>query len=402
MDREQLLLEIRSALLHLDDPVYLESHPLAARLSLVTQTSEASLGQLLRRTLRLAIEALDPGAGTPVSTPEARCYQVLHRYAIARQSVIAIASQLDISERQAYRALRRGIEALARILFPEGESGASGSPAGSRSTAEPRLREALDRLSAASDQEVDVTRLVRDVVESARPLAQSRSIDMVLVSEAEGTRVAANRVMLRQAILNLASHAISAHTAERLILRLCRAGENVCVEFTYRPQAGIDLTRPQSPYVIATQLLDMLSLSWSRRETDEGTVTISIAIPLTREHTVLIVDDNEGLVQLFRRYLQQHPYRVSAAHNYAQALEIMASLQPDVLIIDVLMPDLDGWEVLQALRAHKSAAKTRCIVCSIINDPQLAAALGADAFLHKPVDRARLLQTIEAVLSSPT
>jgi CheY-like chemotaxis protein len=401
--REQLILEVRNALLHLDDPVYLESHPLARRLSFVAQTSEPSRGQLLRRTLRLAIEALDPGVSTPISAPDARSYQVLHRYAIAKQSIIAIARQLDISERQAYRALRRATEAVAQMLFPEDGGDAEGALlATPRAPAEPGLREALDRLSAARDQQVDIIALVRDVVESVRPLAESRGIEIVLSSEAQGTRVASNRVILRQAVLNLASHGISSCTGDRLVARVYPAGEQVCVEIAYQSQPSAECGQPASPYAVAAQLLDTLGLDWRHSEMDACTACISISIPLTKEHTVLIVDDNEGLVELFRRYLQLQPYRVYAARDYDQALEMMDSLQPDVMIVDVLMPERDGWEVLQALQTRDVATKTRFIVCSIINDPQLAAALGAAGFLHKPVDRAHLLQTIQTVLSSPT
>jgi len=67
-------------------------------------------------------------------------------------------------------------------------------------------------------------------------------------------------------------------------------------------------------------------------------------------------------------------------------------IHPDVVILDVMMPDRDGWEVLQTLRRSKAGSEARVLVCSIINDPQLAKALGADGFLHKPVDRASLLQ----------
>ena len=61
------------------------------------------------------------------------------------------------------------------------------------------------------------------------------------------------------------------------------------------------------------------------------------------------------------------------------------------------MPTRDGWEVLQEIRQNEAGAKAKVLVCSIINDPDLAAAMGADGFLHKPVDRASLLQALKSL-----
>jgi len=401
-DRNRLHSEVRSALLHLDDPVYLESHPLAQRLFPAPQAADPSRGQMLRRALRTAIESLDPGARAPESAPAARCYQVLHRYAIGRQSIIGIAGDLGISERQAYRALRHATEALARVLLPQE---APTAPAARQGAPEPEgapLREALDQISVGAEDEVEVVGLVRGVVETARVLAQSRGMQVLLSpGDAENIRVTANRVILRQALLNLASHVISSHMGDTLAVQLYRAEGSVCVRFVCRPGRSASSAQPGCPRATAEQLLGILGLHCRWEEAGQGVAHVTVSIPLAKEPTVLIVDDNEGLAQLFRRYLQRQPYRVHVAHSYAEAMEALERVQPDLMIVDVLMPDRDGWEVLQTLRARETAVKTRFIVCSIINDPQLAAALGAHAFLRKPVSREQLLQTVESVLSSP-
>lgn len=402
MDRNRLHQQVRSALLHLDDPVYLESHPLAQRLFPAAQAPGPSRGQMLRRALRAAIDTLNPGPSTPDSAPAARCYQVLHRYAIGGHSIIRIASDLDISERQAYRALRHATEAVARVLLPEeGARAAQGAPCAPEPDGAP-LPEALDQISVGVEDEVDVAGLVRGVVETARALAQSRGMQVLFSpGDAETVCVTANRVMLRQALLSLASHIISSHAGDTVAVQLYRCEGGVCVQFAYHPAPSASSPQPGCPRATAEQLLGMLGLRCCWDEGDDDTARVTVSLPLAKEPTVLIVDDNEGLAQLFRRYLQRQPYHVHVAHSYAQALETMEHVQPDVMILDVLMPDRDGWEVLQTLRAREAAVKTRFIVCSIINDPQLATALGAHAFLRKPVSREQLLQTVEAVLSSP-
>jgi len=114
--KDPYLSNLRKALIRLHDPAYLESHPLARRIAFIAQAPTLSRGQLLRRTLRLSIEALDPGPEVPANSPEARPYQILRARYISQQGITRIAQQLGIGERQAYRELRRGLEALAQIL----------------------------------------------------------------------------------------------------------------------------------------------------------------------------------------------------------------------------------------------------------------------------------------------
>jgi CheY-like chemotaxis protein len=406
---EELLSELRSALAHLDDPPYLENHPLTKRLSFISQAPALSRGQLLRRTLRLVIETLDPGQDVPRSAPEARSYEVLQRYAIAKESMIAIASRLDISERQAYRELRCATEALAQILSEmttdraEGLALLEAKAPGSAPERAARVLEDIERLSRAGSEELDIVRLVISAVESVRNLARERRLEIELEAGTEPLGIMANRVMLRQAVLNLLSHAVSSQEAGHITVQLDRAEQNATVELFYTPPPDHIPPDSEGPYAVATQILNSLGIRWGQETSADGMRRIWLAIPLAQEHTVLIVDDNEGLIALFRRYLRPLPYRVVGVTRAAEALAMVDQLRPELVILDVMMPDRDGWEVLETLRAMPSlndGHRLRVIVCSIINDPQLAAALGADAFLHKPVDQASLLHAISGVFSS--
>jgi CheY-like chemotaxis protein len=69
------------------------------------------------------------------------------------------------------------------------------------------------------------------------------------------------------------------------------------------------------------------------------------------------------------------------------------------MLLDVMMPRRDGWELLRVMRQQPAEHPVRVIVCSIIDDPQMARALGADGFLRKPIDEQRLVQALEGVLA---
>lgn len=402
LEQTELLSQLRQALAHLDDPLYLECLDLARQISTVAQSPDLSRGQNLRRALQLAIAALDPVENRAPPEVEPRSYQVLCRYAIAKESMVAIARQLDISQRQAYRELHRGIEALASILndlAPSAElpGGIGQGPVDSRAV---KVRTELQRLAGAEAQEIDIGALLAGIVESVRALAEERQVVVQFADDATGLHVAANRVMLRQAILNLLSHIVSAHRGETVSVELERVEADARVRMRYRPASGPDLAQSESPYAVAVQLVNALGLRWTENSDPNGDHRITIYIPLVKRRSVLVVDDNEGMIALYTRYLRRRPFYLVGARDYRDALAKLAEVQPEVIILDVMLPNQDGWEVLQALRAQPAGKRARIIICSIINDPDLARALGADAFLHKPVDRQSLLEALDRVLAS--
>jgi len=175
------------------------------------------------------------------------------------------------------------------------------------------------------------------------------------------------------------------------------------MRFTYRAAEPLPkVLGSGQPYAVALQLLETLNVAWNREDSPDGTARISVHIPLAKKHSILVVDDNPGLIRLFERYLHGRSYRLFSATTIAEAWELMARTQPEVVILDVMMPQRDGWELLETLRQRETNRKTRVLICSIINDPDLAAALGADAFLHKPVDQLSLLRALDSLLSSTT
>ena len=403
-ESEEQLAQLRRAIAHLDDPAFLESHPLTEQIGFIAQAPQMSRGQLLRRTLRLAIEALDPGTESPPNSPDNRPYEVLQRYAIAKQSMTSIASKLDISERHAYRALHQALEALTQIL-----QGLAADPSSSVNALEDktltraaRVREEIERLAQGSNQDVDICELVSAAVENARHLAEGSNLQISLHLEELCLNVVVNRVMLRQAILNLLSYMVRAEAGNTISVQVQRLHKLALVRFRHQPGPLDDLPQSGSPYAIALQLLDSLGIQCVSRQGEDDVTETLLTVPLASEHTVLIVDDNEGTIALFTRYLRRRSYRVVGVTSGARVLEAVNEAHPDVIILDVMMPDRDGWEILEEIRASEAGARTRIIVCSVINDPQLASALGADGFMHKPVSQASLLQALESSLSRET
>ena len=80
-----------------------------------------------------------------------------------------------------------------------------------------------------------------------------------------------------------------------------------------------------------------------------------------------------------------------AATNGRDGIRLAQELVPHAILLDVMMPEIDGWEVLQTLRTNTQTAAIPVVVCSIFNDPDLAYSLGASLVLSKPVSRDAVL-----------
>ena len=117
---------------------------------------------------------------------------------------------------------------------------------------------------------------------------------------------------------------------------------------------------------------------------------------------ILVVDDEEHIVMILKDSLEFSGFQVETAFNGEEALESVAKGHPDLIVLDIGMPKLDGWEVCRRL---KSGADTRQIPIIILtayaqmSDQKKGAALGADRFVTKPCDLTYLVEEINALLA---
>ena len=105
-------------------------------------------------------------------------------------------------------------------------------------------------------------------------------------------------------------------------------------------------------------------------------------------------------MRLLRRYVSGTRYTLIEATDPGQAERLAQELQPDVIVLDVMIPEVDGWELLGRLQTYPATQHIPIIVCTILVQKELALALGAAAYLRKPVSRNDFLTALDRVLSS--
>jgi DNA-binding response OmpR family regulator len=125
-----------------------------------------------------------------------------------------------------------------------------------------------------------------------------------------------------------------------------------------------------------------------------GVVQVALDGP-TRQ--ALVIDDNTHAATLLRIHLESIGFQVRCAQDAQNAVQMAQQLPPDLITLDLLMPDASGWAVLERLRAHEELEAVPVVIVSILADEQRGFAVGATKMLQKPVVRNALLETIDSL-----
>jgi len=114
--------------------------------------------------------------------------------------------------------------------------------------------------------------------------------------------------------------------------------------------------------------------------------------------SVLIVEDEQNIADLLRLYLEKEGYLAAIAPDGGAAVEMFRKLQPDLVLLDVMLPVLDGWGVLRTIRQESQTPVIMLTAKGETNDKVSGLKMGADDYITKPFEMKEVLARIEAVL----
>ncbi len=110
---------------------------------------------------------------------------------------------------------------------------------------------------------------------------------------------------------------------------------------------------------------------------------------------VLSVDDDPSVLNLYRRYLDGHGYRVYGLTDPSRTVEVARRLRPYAITLDVLMPERDGWVVMEELQRDPMTSNIPVVICSILGEEERGKQMGASAYLVKPIIEEDLVDTLD-------
>jgi len=115
---------------------------------------------------------------------------------------------------------------------------------------------------------------------------------------------------------------------------------------------------------------------------------------------VLAVDDNPDVFVLLKDALQNTPYTVLGVQDPAKVMEVVQEMHPSAITLDVMMPDLNGWQILHLLKGNPATASIPVVMLTVLSEPTAGYVLGADDYLVKPFKRDMLLNTLQRLITS--
>jgi len=290
---------------------------------------------------------------------------------------------------------------------------------------------------------IDVPAMVQDVVNTIKPLVQKNGNSLTVDCADNLGPMRADATKVRQALFNLLSNACKFTDKGTISLRVSRERNTRAGHFTFRvSDTGIGMTQEQmSKLFKAFTQADAsttrkyggsgLGLAITRHfcqmmggevsvesEVGKGSAFLVklpavVISPKPEKHesaqvikaqrvseappgasTILVIDDDPTVHDLMRRFLTKEGFRVAIAPGGKEGIQLAKELKPDLITLDVLMAETDGWSVLTTLKADPDTADIPVIILTMFDDKEMGFALGASDYMTKPINRDRLVTVL--------
>ncbi len=285
----------------------------------------------------------------------------------------------------------------------------------------------------------DISTMINDVTAIIRPMIQKNSNKLQLNCSKDIGKMKADLTKVRQCLLNLLSNASKFTDKGTVTLDVVKKtfGSKQIVTFAIT-DTGIGMTQEQlqklfNPFVqadlsttrkyggtglglaISQQFCIMLGgdITVTSEVGKGSTFTITLPVecvdPKTQvkeltiaeiaknnksQYTALVIDDDPDVKIILERFLSKEGYQVFGASDGETGLKLASQLKPDVIVLDVMMPSMDGWSVLSKLKADTQLMNIPVVMLTMVSDRSIGYALGAAEYLSKPIDRGHLLSVL--------
>lgn len=409
MDQETFRQSVERALTDLRDSVRLQTMPLCDLL--VPGAPRSERGWQLSRYLLEALEDVRPDGG---STDE----WALQRYRILSLRYGSglvpdqVADRLSISRRHFYRQLQRALDEFSDFLWirvtPEVETitKEQGGEVGAQTDAR-RMRLLWSESATLSEnrQGASLSQVLQSVLSILEPVFRGRAVRLECDPLEDLPELSLSPEILKQLLFTVLGQVLPSERPTSVRVAASVEGRDVSlIVLVEGERVDAVCLADGSPDVserASAQLAALQGVSLDVERLSASSVAYRIRLPVERRRTVLVVDDNEDVCLLLRRYLVSGGYQPLIARNAAEAIRLAQTRGLHAITLDLMMSGVDGWDLLHKLRQEPASAGVPIIICSVLDQEDLARTLGASGFILKPVMREELLRVLEEVSSRP-
>lgn len=396
---------LRSTLNHLYDPDFLRSSVLASLLGIGDRFNTPNT---LQEILFNAIEDLKKRPSGPLSTPPLFLYDLLYYRYIQKLNQKEVSNQLGISIRQLAREQDRAIDLLAEYLLEQYPKLTENPAKPAHKTKKLSQGENGNLISEitwlekeSNYQPVQFKNELDTVLTLVSPLVSQHHIQIDIDLEDCLPDLEVHPVALRQVLLYILNAAIHHAREAKIQIKSKCSGNTATFIFS---TSGIETASgkmisptDQNSLEMATRLIEKYKGSL-KTKSSQNSFQVFASLPTSHHHMVLLIDDNEDFHQLVQRYVFNTHYQVICTENPDEAIDLAERHAIQLILLDVMMPEIDGWQVLSQLRRNPKTSHIPVIICSIITQDELAYSLGASASLRKPISREMLVETLDRLI----
>jgi CheY-like chemotaxis protein len=398
MDKTVFRNSIKDILNHISDAAYLENHNLMTLLLSAEEARQANRIRLLRNRISTAINVLQPPEGTPAHAAEWRCHRILTLRYLQLMEFHQIEFELGLSQRQVQRDLKKGLDALISILWDELD--APESDAAKSEEIEEELTDSVD-LEVIKDElknwemTFDLYNL-RQMIEQALQLCESLlKTNLHGRADAAGVdselNVMVDQILTKQGLYKILAM-VGPDDLNGAIQMRTRKISDYFTELSF--QFEHDRPLKLENWRVAQLFFTIQGVNHSLTEAPHQT-TISIVLPLMQQNSCLVIDDVLSVRRLIERMLGSYGVQVFGTGNHEEAMSLAQLMQPDFILLDVLMPKMDGWQMIKNLKACEETRDIPVIICSVLYEPELSQQVGAAGYIRKPINRIELVNTLQ-------
>jgi len=390
---------VRNALMHLYDRAHLQRHPLV-RLVAEAGIPFEDTAKALRYLLLDTLEQLNPGPHVSRNDKEWRPYGILIRRYVNGFTIEETIRELHISVRQFHREHQKGLLAAAEIIWRRWSVTLQRQDAEAAEVLSGTLEKEMRRLGVAVER-VDLTAIAQGVLGPVEALAREGNVILEVIPPPGPAWAWADPTLARQALLGTLSALILARP-RRLRLAWSTSQDSASLHLSVEPPLPDDdsegVRKREKRLAIAEELLTAQGADFSA--TRDGPLLVGAKLSFRRQENrrVLLIDDDARLMRLFERYLTAEGFTVTGVTDGRAALEVVQRYPPEAIVLDVMMREMDGWQLLQQLRANPVLEGVPIVICSVLDEPELAHVLGAQVYLKKPVSQHQLLAALRGAL----
>jgi CheY-like chemotaxis protein len=387
---EEFKQELQEALSHLHDPDYVASERLCAAIGCDLQDGLPSV----QSTILHAIERLKPPPDTPSSALTKQVYDLLHNRFVLELTQEETAYRIDVSRRTVSRMQHRAVHALAGTLWEHGQP-TKGAAADIQSLDwRSQVQRELDSLQAKTpDALTDVEEALGNVLGFMGPLAAKLGTRIEVKSVQPGLVAAVHPVLLQQVLISAVKR-LAPHISDGQIAIYARL-EDGNAKITLTGAAAVENGLSETDLTSDIPLSRDMSIEAC---VDGSQAFVWVSAPSVSKVTVLAVDDNEDMARFYRDCTIGTRYHIVHAAQGSGLIEVVEATTPDVIVLDVMLPDVDGWRLLMRLRENPKTRSIPVIVCSVVREEDLALSLGAAGYLTKPVRPRQFVQALDQVV----